>query len=80
MIPFIFQATLIKVLEYHAEWLEEIGFSHNQVHWLQTNLYSSNFPSLLLEIMFRQAEPFRNIFFRAVYRADSKLTKSLEEA
>lgn len=28
---FIFQATLLQVLEYHVEWLEEIGFSHNQV-------------------------------------------------
>ena len=26
-----FQATLLQVLEYHVEWLEEIGFSHNQV-------------------------------------------------
>ena len=27
----IFQATLLQVLEYHVEWLEEIGFSHSQV-------------------------------------------------
>lgn len=38
---FIFQATLLQVLEYHVEWLEEIGFSHNQVQYLQANIYSS---------------------------------------
>ena len=31
-VAFVIQATLLQVLEYHVAWLEEIGFSHHQVH------------------------------------------------
>ncbi|KAL9960934.1 hypothetical protein ACROYT_G034442 [Oculina patagonica] len=40
------QATLLQVLEYHVDWLEEIGFSHNQGRWFYALLVCLEKPLL----------------------------------
>ncbi|XP_022804116.1 gem-associated protein 2-like isoform X1 [Stylophora pistillata] len=40
------QATLLQVLEYHVEWLEEIGFSHDQGKWFYALLVCLEKPLL----------------------------------
>lgn len=40
------QATLLQVLEFHVEWLEEIGFSHDQGKWFYALLVCLEKPLL----------------------------------